>query len=574
MQSGTSETLEFFRTQARKDLVLFVSEFGTGKATVTSPSYLKHFVEQLLPEPTATPAIETVPLANIEESSSITSLVAVSPCDRECVERILKRFALLPAAKKMLLVIPQRNEFVDQVIKDYEFTVVDKVGFLTGEGREFCLKDFHADFIPVDDDFFVMPCYRPFYHMVIEKDYTDVCSAARALAKLQAVCGVIPQTVTLGQNAEKVKGQMDNMLVKCGASTTAVLEIDRLIIIDRTVDLVSPLMTPVIVEGLIDEFYGIDFGICCFPKNRENEELKVKLNEQDPCFKEVRLKDVKTFHDVLAKFQLECTEIIKEMHEKKESSAFSELTKALIRGGQQLKKKVFYENATQYLNRLADQIENKGVLFLWTASEEFHLLQGKKSSILQMAELHLSMFNDYETALRLVCLEGAIKSMNKETCLKILTELVNEFGVRAEEHVATLHRLNFLSSSTMYDWWKVTDGLECFRSDHPLHVDCQYFVPVSVALVNKASADCEGDELKWTKAFKDSRVTVQSHGRYKCPSRVVVFFVGGVTLQEVAFIRQLGRLTQKEFIIGSTSTLNNGKFMDELCPGLFRVDDA
>ena len=568
--NGTSETLEFFRSQAKKDLAFFISEFQSGEVSVTSPVYLEHFVEALIPEPTDSHAIETVPLSSLNSSSPLTSLIAVTPADRECVERILQQFKLVPTAQKMLLVIPQVTEFVTQVIEDSGLSPVDKIQFLTNNSDEFCLKDFHADFIPVDNDFFVMPCYHPFYHMCIERDYSDIFFAARSLAKLQAVCGVIPQTVTIGQNAEKVKGLMDSMISKCSASPTAVLEIDRLIIIDRAVDIVSPLTTPVIIEGLIDEFYGIEYGVCCFPKNRDDQEMKIKLNEQDPCFSEVRLKDVKSYNDVLAKFQRECTEIIQEMNEKKQNSAFSELTQALIRGGQQLKKKVFYENATRYLNRLADQIESKGVLFLWTGSEEFHLLQGKKSSILQMAELHLSMFNDYQTALRLVCLEGAIRSVSKDTCSKILTEIVNEFGVRAEEHVATLHRLNLVSSGTVYDWWKVTDSLGCFSHDHPLHEDCQYFVPVSVALVHKAATECDGEEQKWMKAFKDSRVSVQSSGRYKCPTRVLVFFVGGVTLQEVSFIRQLGRVTNKEFIVGGTNTLNNGKFMDEICPGLFQ----
>lgn len=38
-------------------------------------------------------------------------------------------------------------------------------------------------------------------------------------------------------------------------------QIDRLIIIDRTVDLLSPLVTQLTYEGLIDEVYNIKNGI-------------------------------------------------------------------------------------------------------------------------------------------------------------------------------------------------------------------------------------------------------------------------------------------------------------------------
>lgn len=37
-------------------------------------------------------------------------------------------------------------------------------------------------------------------------------------------------------------------------------EIDRLLILDRTIDFVSPLVTQLTYEGLIDEVYGIHNG--------------------------------------------------------------------------------------------------------------------------------------------------------------------------------------------------------------------------------------------------------------------------------------------------------------------------
>ena len=47
---------------------------------------------------------------------------------------------------------------------------------------------------------------------------------------------------------------------KAGAQPTTVPAIDTLILLDRTVDLVTPLSTQLTYEGLIDEIYGIH---CC-----------------------------------------------------------------------------------------------------------------------------------------------------------------------------------------------------------------------------------------------------------------------------------------------------------------------
>ena len=49
-------------------------------------------------------------------------------------------------------------------------------------------------------------------------------------------------------------------LSKTGAQQVTVPAIDTLILLDRTVDLVTPLSTQLTYEGLIDEIYGIH---CC-----------------------------------------------------------------------------------------------------------------------------------------------------------------------------------------------------------------------------------------------------------------------------------------------------------------------
>ena len=39
-------------------------------------------------------------------------------------------------------------------------------------------------------------------------------------------------------------------------------QIDMVVLLDRTVDLLTPLCTQLTYEGLIDELYGITYGVC------------------------------------------------------------------------------------------------------------------------------------------------------------------------------------------------------------------------------------------------------------------------------------------------------------------------
>jgi hypothetical protein len=68
-------------------------------------------------------------------------------------------------------------------------------------------------------------------------------------------------------------------------------EIDTLILLDRQVDLVSPLFVQLTYEGLIDEIFGINNGT--FKPDFElivNDEpkLQVTLDSEDTIFSEIR----------------------------------------------------------------------------------------------------------------------------------------------------------------------------------------------------------------------------------------------------------------------------------------------
>lgn len=56
------------------------------------------------------------------------------------------------------------------------------------------------------------------------------------------------------------------------------------------------------------------------------------------------------------------------------------------------------------------------------------------------------------------------------------------------------------------------------------------------------------------------------------PRKILVFFIGGVTVSEVDFIRKFGKVISNnklQFIVGGTDQINNNNFVDQLCPDLF-----
>ena len=560
-----------FRDQAREDLSELLKDIP-GPRVITAPVYLTNYLQSLLDDKIMKDSIKSVvTFDTVTASQGSASLVVVAPADRDTVDAVCAKFRSVPNYKKTLLIIPRMTALVQQVIHNYEFEMVSKGEQLVTPSKQIIVKEFHADFVPVDVDFFLMPCSRTFYHTVIENDFNDLYSAARCLAKIQTVFGGIPQVMTIGGNAERVRDLMKGIMTQTGSSSATVPQIDTLVIIDRLVDLVTPLMSTGTTEGLIDEFFGIDYGWCTFPESSYGAKMKVKLDEDDVCFKPIRYKDFTASFDEVVRFSKEVQEVRKRLQQRADFDDWAAATHMAARQEQVMDR---YLQAGVYMPLVDDKLKELQTYFV-TYQEETDLLIGQKGSLLNLAENYILVKNDWYNALRLICLEGAASVPHKNV-EKIQKEMTAEFGAKALEPIAALEKLKLMSTSAIEKWTTVTDRLGCFSDLEPMKETCNGFIPVSVQLVNKATkGEWEGP---WTKPFEERGIRTNSVGKSPEPitsdegRRILVFFIGGVTLTEVAYIRQMGREAfgdKVHYIVGATNKVNNHSFMSELCPGLF-----
>jgi len=121
------------------------------------------------------------------------------------------------------------------------------------------------DLLPLDCDVMSMEADGAIKDCLLLKDETIIYQIAKGLMKLQSLFGIIPYIVEFNGKeglAEKVStilfrmrrevtGLENQMSQKAG-------EIDQLILIDRDVDPITVLLTPLTYEGLIDETFGIE----------------------------------------------------------------------------------------------------------------------------------------------------------------------------------------------------------------------------------------------------------------------------------------------------------------------------
>lgn len=98
----------------------------------------------------------------------------------------------------------------------------------------------------------------------LENDPTCLYQVAQAIQGLQKLYGKILKVTGRGPAASKVwellerlnREEEDNKSFPASGSVV----IEHLLLLDRSVDLLSPLVTQLTYEGLIDEIYGIKYS--------------------------------------------------------------------------------------------------------------------------------------------------------------------------------------------------------------------------------------------------------------------------------------------------------------------------
>ncbi|KAG0261630.1 hypothetical protein DFQ27_002865 [Actinomortierella ambigua] len=124
--------------------------------------------------------------------------------------------------------------------------------------------EYQLDFIPLEDDLLSLETDTTFRELYLEHDTTSIYYAAKALMRLQRIYGLFPRILGKGDYSKSLCDMMLRMRREMavddpGMAQTMQLSqhIDSLIIIDRGVDLVTPLCTQLTYEGLIDELFHI-----------------------------------------------------------------------------------------------------------------------------------------------------------------------------------------------------------------------------------------------------------------------------------------------------------------------------
>lgn len=209
------------------------------------------------------------------------------------------------------------------------------------------ISELPLSFFPLERDVLSLELFDSFEDLYLNKDATPVFLVARALMDIQRNHGLFPRIIGKGDNAKRVADLLARMRQEVLAeadydsstrnglspSTT----IDSVIIIDREVDFVTPLLTQLTYEGLVDELFGIEnnqtkidttvVGASSQPSSANSQTRKrpVQLDSSDKLYEQLRDANFAIVGSLLNKVALRLQRVQKDYEESQSSKTIAEL---------------------------------------------------------------------------------------------------------------------------------------------------------------------------------------------------------------------------------------------------------
>ncbi|KAL9650605.1 hypothetical protein ABK040_006406 [Willaertia magna] len=460
--------------------------------------------------------------------------------------------------------------------------ICEKILTELGVYGDLTIEEFPLDLIVFDPYILSMEISTSFKECTIDGDFSSLYYVARSIMKLQTYYGLIPNVKYIGGNAKHVYDMMMRMKKQVGSQVFSVVpEINTLILLDRNIDLITPMLTQLTYEGLIDEVLG---GIknSLFETDKAPEakgaKKKVLLNSSDRVFDRVRHLNQQHVAIGLQEKAKEIDEKMKEKEEIKQSiEKIKKFTKELPILQEDKKNLEMHINIMQQLRGIIGKIP-----FRRSIQIQMGLLEDDEKGVLDYIEECIDRQQPLVNVLRIICLysliNGGIKTKNYDFIRK---EIIQSYGL---ESMLTLNNLEKVGMLKRYDgktnWGVLKKQLNLFdekvmekpeeEAMSDPHVVYNGYCPITVALVDQAV----NDERGWKKiettlnniSSKYGEEVQKGSQETQLGKKVVlVYFIGGVTFSELAAISYLNeRSNDCEFIVATTKLINGSSFIEAL----------
>ena len=442
----------------------------------------------------------------------------------------------------------------------------------------------NMDIYPLDYEILSLELNQSFHELYAINNYNSIFLLNRAIIKYETVFGKIKYKYYLGSLGKKLKDLLEeeekNANLDEEQSTLAC------VLLDRSIDMITPLITNNIYEALLDDNFNINLNEINVPikmldSNSKNNTIQtIDLSKKDKFYTNIKDYGFNQIRSYLPSRLQEQNKILEESKKR---------TTDLVKIQEDLKNltKVKEERTslTNHIN-LADYIGKKEryPLSRFYYTYEQGLLYGTvPEKFFEFIFDEIRKKSEEYDILKIICLYSIINSGYKN---KIYDQLRKEFflvyGFQELFLWRNLEKLGILKAAdnkSIYQTILKKLNLineEQFESKEQKDISYIYngFCPIILKLLEKMLEKGWGNikdilkELSGEFEYpQDESEIISTKGDKQF---ILLIFIGGITYGELAGVRYLNsKLRNKKFIIITTNMINSKKLFDQMKKGKY-----
>jgi len=408
--------------------------------------------------------------------------------------------------------------------------------------------------------------YNAFRDIYLENNLNSISQLSRAIIKYETVFGKIKHKYSKGFYSKKLI-EMLNREEEQNNNLNTDNETLACFIFDRNIDMITPMCTNWVYEGVLDEFIGIEFNSMVvdsklLEKESKASTVKIDLSSKDKFYTNIKDYNLGKIRNI---FPERMAELNKENKEK--------LTK---------EKKNEKNSLNNHINIL-DYINKKQIkpIFKFYYNFEKTLLKGESNNkIFDFIDDEMSKKTDKYNLLRLLSLECAIHSGIKNKILEqIKKDYLNVYGYQDLFLLRNLEKVGILKVLDGQNFYSdANKKLQLIYGNVDLNIpnDISYayigYAPIIIRLVEK------GVSQGWC-SIKDVLKKIPGDSNFPTDESdminntvdkqfILLVFIGGITYGELAGIRLMNKKNRnKKFIVITTGIINSKKIFESLTKG-------
>ena len=552
-------------------------------------------------------------LQNSPPDTQSPVLLYIIPPKKECVEMIEKHIKDNFDKTSMISYLnnkdnkkkgkkkeKEKEDEVKEIKKEFHIIFIPKI---VNECSKFIkesnynsfyrIYNLNMDIFPLDYDLMSLENETAFYDLFVSQNLNSLSILARAIIKYENIFGKIKYKYYLGDLAKK----LHDLLIKEEEISPSIDKANEpgtfsCFIFDRSVDMLTPLCSNFIYEGLLDEFFGINLNTVKVPvqilgkkpndKNNKNEEIKLDLSKNEKFY--TQIKDY-NFNKIKLFLGNRLKEHNKMLEESKEKNADLKQIQENL-----LKIRLIKEERPSLINQinLADHISKNKKLpkeQLYLFFEQSLLLGETPSTFLESMDDEIAQKGDLYNIIRMLSLYSLINGGIKNKIFdQMRRDLVNIYGFQEIFFLNNLEKLKILknydsSNLFYYDLNKklklINDSVD-FNNPNDASYSFSGYCPIFIRLIEKAISkgwySIKDLIKKISNEFdfpKDEEEILNFNKKEK--KFILLVFIGGITYGELASIRYLNKvLDDKKFIVLTTGMINCRKIFNALRLGKYK----